>query len=163
MEYIDPEFIISHVLNKNQQDKYSTLTKPLNYSNQILNSVDLSNYSNGNNVNNLNQTNKTDSLKFNEANLNKPETNQTKLNSINPNTQLESSNSVTSTKNNITDSPQTNDIYLTSSNIIIILVVVVIVLFVLLMIALYKLYQTKTKLTKIKNKYSMLKLKTQTV
>lgn len=142
MEYIDPEFIISHVLNKNQPDKYNTLTKPLNYSNQILNSVDLSNYSNGNNINNLNEI---------------------KLNSIKPNTQSESSNSVTSTKNNVTDSPQSNDIYLTSSNIIIILIVVVIILFVLLMIVLYKLYHTKTKLTKIKNKYSMLKLKTQPV
>lgn len=150
MEYIDPEFIISHVLNKNQPDKYNTLTKPLNYSNQILNSVDL-----------------VDS-QSDFKNLNKLNTNQTKLNSIKPNTQLDS---VTPTKNNVsslepvplklTDNTQTNDIYLTSSNIIIILVVVVIILFVLLMIALYKLYQTKTKLTKIKNKYSMLKLKTQ--
>lgn len=152
MEYIDPEFIISHVLNKNQPDKYNTITKPLNYSNQILNSVDLNNFKNNynGNVNELNQINTTN-------------TNQIKLNSIKPNTQLESSDSVTPTKNNITDNPQSNDIYLTSSNIIIILIVVVIILFVLLMIALYKLYHTKTKLTKIKNKYSMLKLKTQPV
>lgn len=148
MEYIDPEFIISHVLNKNQPDKYNTLTQPLNHSNKVLNSV---------NLDNINQINRNELNRINKNNI------KSSNDSIRPNISHELLNSTTPTKNNVDDISQSNDIYLTSSNIIIILIVIVVALFMLLMIMLYKLYHTQTKLTKIKNKYMILKLKTQEV
>lgn len=190
MEYIDPEFIISHVLNKNNPTQPNEILK---HSNSVLNSVRFNEIGSKElNLNNLKCKpigfNKVDTTDLDQISLS--QTGSKELHRTKPNSNLTdldqiSSNRVTETKlnepnssdlvsmksvlknlnklNSVNSLNQSDNICLTSTNIIVILIVVIIILFMLLMLLLYKLYQTQSKLTKVKNKYSVLKLKTQMV